>query len=76
MNSVAGFALAAGLLTLTASLLLAAVHAAETLTWLTIVSVAGGRLGQLLRRQAARRWADRVSGAAFLAFAARLAPFG
>jgi threonine/homoserine/homoserine lactone efflux protein len=61
---------------LPASLLLAAIHAAETLTWLTIIAVAGGRLGQLLRRRAARRWADRVSGAAFLAFAARLAPLG
>ena len=61
---------------LPASLLLAAIHAAETLTWLTIIAVAGGRLGQLLRRRPARRWADRVSGAAFLAFAARLAPLG
>jgi threonine/homoserine/homoserine lactone efflux protein len=61
---------------LPASLLLAAIHAAETLTWLAIIAVAGGRLGQLLRRRPARRWADRVSGAAFLAFAARLAPLG
>lgn len=61
---------------LPASLLLAAIHAAETLSWLTVIAVAGGRLGRLLRRRVARRWADRVSGAAFLAFAARLAAGG
>ena len=58
---------------LSASLLLAAIHVAETLVWLSTLAALGGRLGQLLRRRSARRWADRISGAAFLAFAARLA---
>jgi threonine/homoserine/homoserine lactone efflux protein len=61
---------------LPASLALAAIHAAETLTWLSIIAVAGGRLGRVLRHRSARRWAERVSGAAFLAFAARLALLG
>jgi threonine/homoserine/homoserine lactone efflux protein len=61
---------------LPASLLLAAIHAAETLVWLSTLAALGGRLGRLLRRRSARRWADRISGAAFLAFAARLAAGG
>jgi threonine/homoserine/homoserine lactone efflux protein len=58
------------------SILLATIHAAESLAWLTIVAVLAGRLGRALRRRRARRWADGVSGAAFLAFAARLAAGG
>jgi threonine/homoserine/homoserine lactone efflux protein len=58
------------------SILLASIHAAESLAWLTIVAVLAGRLGLALRRHRARRWADGVSGAAFLAFAARLAAGG
>ena len=61
---------------LPASLLLAAIHVAETLVWLSTLAALGGRLGQLLGRRSARRWADRISGAAFLAFAARLAAGG
>jgi threonine/homoserine/homoserine lactone efflux protein len=58
------------------SVLLAGIHAAETLAWLTVVAALAGRLGALLRRRAARRWAGPVFGAAFLAFAARLAVGG
>ncbi len=58
------------------SVLLASIHAAEGLAWLTIVAVLAGRLGHALRRRRTRRWADGVSGAAFLAFAARLAAGG
>jgi threonine/homoserine/homoserine lactone efflux protein len=58
------------------SMLLASIHAAESLAWLTIVTVLAGRLGRALRRRRTRRWADGVSGAAFLAFAARLAAGG
>ena len=61
---------------LPASLLLAAIHTTESLAWLSLLACLGGRLGQVLRRRAARRWADRLSGAAFLAFAARLAAGG
>ncbi len=58
------------------SVLLAAIHAALTLAWLGTVAVLAARLGRLLRRRAARRWADQASGAVFLAFAARLAVGG
>jgi threonine/homoserine/homoserine lactone efflux protein len=58
------------------SILLASIHAAESLAWLTIVAILAGRLGRALRRRRTRRWADGVSGAAFLAFAARLAAGG
>jgi len=58
------------------SILLAGIHAAEGLAWLTIVAALAGRLGRALRRRRTRRWADGVSGAAFLAFAARLAAGG
>jgi threonine/homoserine/homoserine lactone efflux protein len=61
---------------LPASLVLAAIHTTESLVWLSLLACLGGRLGQVLRRRAARRWADRLSGAAFLAFAARLAAGG
>jgi len=61
---------------LPASLVLAAIHTTETMVWLGLLAVLGGRLGLMLRRRAARRWADRVSGAAFLAFAARLVAGG
>jgi threonine/homoserine/homoserine lactone efflux protein len=59
-----------------ASLMLAGIHAAETMAWLTVVAAMARRLGRLLRRRAVRRWADRLSGATFLAFAARLAAGG
>ncbi len=58
------------------SLMLAGIHAAETMAWLTVVAAMGSRLGRILRRRSARRWADRLSGATFLAFAARLAAGG
>jgi len=58
------------------SVLLAAIHVAETMLWLIAVSLLAVRLGRLLRRREARRWADRLSGAAFVAFAARLATGG
>jgi threonine/homoserine/homoserine lactone efflux protein len=61
---------------LPASLVLAAIHVTETVIWLGLLAALGGRLGQALRRRAVRRWADRLSGAAFLAFAARLAAGG
>jgi|HubBroStandDraft_5_1064220.scaffolds.fasta_scaffold48122_2 threonine/homoserine/homoserine lactone efflux protein len=59
-----------------ASLLLAGIHAAETMAWLTVVAAMAGRLGRILRRRSCRRWADRLSGATFLAFAARVAAGG
>ena len=58
------------------SVLLAGIHAAEGLAWLTIVATLSRRLGRALRRRRNRRLADSVSGAAFLAFAARLAAGG
>lgn len=58
------------------SMQLAAIHATETMTWLMIVTAVATRLGRLLRRRAPRRWVDRFAGAAFLAFAARLAAGG
>lgn len=58
------------------SILLASIHAAEGLAWLTIVAALAGRLGRALRLRRTRRWSDGVSGAAFLAFAARLAAGG
>jgi threonine/homoserine/homoserine lactone efflux protein len=58
------------------SILLAAIHSGETMTWLIVVTVLASRLGLLLRRHTARRWADRLSGAIFVAFAARLAAGG
>jgi threonine/homoserine/homoserine lactone efflux protein len=58
------------------SILVAGIHAAEGTAWLTIVAVLAGRLGHALRRRRTRRWADGASGAAFLAFAARLAAGG
>jgi threonine/homoserine/homoserine lactone efflux protein len=61
---------------LVGSVLLAAIHAAETLAWLTAVAALAGRLGTRVRRRAARRWAGPVFGVAFLAFAARLAVGG
>lgn len=57
-------------------LLLTAIHVAESITWLVLVAIVAGRIGHVFRRRSARRWADRVSGAAFLAFAARLAAGG
>lgn len=68
--------IAPGQALLPASVLLAAIHVTETVSWLSLLAALGGRLGQVLRRRAARRWADRLSGAAFLAFAARLAAGG
>jgi len=55
------------------SLLLTSIHVAETLLWLIIVAVLAARLGGALRQRSARRLADRITGTAFLAFAARLA---
>ena len=63
----------AGAAVLGTSLLLAAIHVAESLTWFAVIAVLAGRLGRSLRRPAVRRWADRAAGTAFLAFAARLA---
>ncbi len=57
-------------------MLLTAIHVAESTTWLVLVAVVAGQIGHVFRRRPARRWADRVSGAAFLAFAARLATDG
>lgn len=58
------------------SLLLTSIHVAESLIWLIAVAGLAGKLARLLRRTSARHWADRISGAAFLAFAARLAAGG
>lgn len=58
---------------LPASVLLAGIHVAETLTWLGAVALLGSRLRGPLQHRRARRWTDRASGIAFLAFAARLA---
>lgn len=55
------------------SLLLASVHVAESMAWFALVALLAGQLGRSLRRPGVRRWTDRVSGAVFLAFAARLA---
>jgi threonine/homoserine/homoserine lactone efflux protein len=57
-------------------LLLTPIHVAESISWLVLVAIVAGRIGHVFRRRSARRWADRVSGAAFLAFAARLAAGG
>jgi threonine/homoserine/homoserine lactone efflux protein len=66
----------AGVPLLRFSLLLTSIHVAESLIWLIAVAGLAGKLARLLRRTSARRWADRISGAAFLAFAARLAAGG
>jgi threonine/homoserine/homoserine lactone efflux protein len=58
------------------SVLLASIHAAEGLVWLAVVATLAGRLGRALHRRRTRRLADGVSGAAFLAFAARLVAGG
>jgi threonine/homoserine/homoserine lactone efflux protein len=57
-------------------LLLTAIHVTGSISWLTLIAVLAGRIGGLLRRRPVRRWADRAAGAAFLAFAARLAAGG
>jgi threonine/homoserine/homoserine lactone efflux protein len=55
------------------SLLLAAVHVAEGITWCALVAVLADRLGHRLVRPAVRRVLDRVAGTTFVGFAARLA---
>ncbi|GLZ14058.1 threonine transporter RhtB [Actinomadura sp. NBRC 104425] len=55
------------------SLLLTGVHVAEGLLWCTAIAVLADRLGHWLRRRSLRRALDRLSGTAFVAFAARLA---
>jgi threonine/homoserine/homoserine lactone efflux protein len=66
----------AGASPLSFSLMLTSIHAAESLIWLVAVAGLASKLARLLRRTSPRRWADRISGAAFLAFAARLAAGG
>ena len=66
----------AGAALLGTSLLLAAIHVAESMTWFAVIAVLAERLGRSLRRPGVRRWADRVAGTAFLAFATRLALAG
>lgn len=58
---------------LACSLLFAAVHALEGVSWLSVVSVLSGRLGRVMRRRRVRRWLDRLSAAVFVGLAARLA---
>ncbi len=66
----------AGAAVLGTSLLLAAIHVAESMIWFAVIAVLAGQLGRSLRRPAVRRWTDRAAGTAFLAFAARLAVAG
>jgi threonine/homoserine/homoserine lactone efflux protein len=63
----------AGAAVLGTSLLLAAIHVAESIIWFAVIAMLAGRVGRSLRRPAVRRWMDRAAGTAFLAFAARLA---
>lgn len=58
---------------LAGSLLLAGIHVTESAVWFVLAALVSGRAGRLLRRPGPRRWADRVSAAVFLGFAARLA---
>ena len=58
---------------LVCSLLFAAVHAAEGLGWLSVVSLASDRLAHVIRRRRVRRWLDRLTAAIFVGLAARLA---
>lgn len=54
-------------------LLLAAIHAALGLLWFGILILAGGPLGRTLRRPAAIKALDRITGAVFVGFGVRLA---
>ena len=55
------------------SLLLAAIHFAETLAWLSIVAWAVDRSRHFFLRPALRRWMDSVCGTVLVALGARLA---
>ncbi len=54
------------------SLLLAGIHAAMGLLWLSVVAVAAGRLSDVLGREAWRRRTERVTGIVLLAFGVRV----
>jgi threonine/homoserine/homoserine lactone efflux protein len=54
------------------SLLLAGIHAAMGLVWLTAVASAAGRLAGVLRRDAWRRRLQRVTGVVLVAFGVRV----
>jgi threonine/homoserine/homoserine lactone efflux protein len=54
------------------ALVLASVHGAEALAWLSVVSLAVGRAQQLLMKDRVRRGIEAVAGVALLLLAARL----
>lgn len=55
------------------SLLLAAIHFAETLAWLSIVAWAVDRSRRFFLRPALRRWTDSICGTVLVALGAKLA---
>lgn len=61
---------------LSTCLLLAAVHGLLSMAWLTLLAVLAGTLQRWLRRPAAVRTIDGVTGVALLGFGARLALAG
>jgi threonine/homoserine/homoserine lactone efflux protein len=55
------------------SMLLASIHAAETMGWFAVLVSAMARVRRLLERDRVRRNLDRLTGLVFLGFGARLA---
>jgi threonine/homoserine/homoserine lactone efflux protein len=53
-------------------LLLALVHDVEGMLWFTVIILAAGRMGALLRRRAAQRAVDGVTGSALIGFGLKL----
>ena len=53
-------------------LLLSLIHSAMSVAWLGGVSLAAGRVRQVLARRGALAWLDRITGCVFLGFGARL----
>jgi len=54
-------------------LLLTGIHVVMSVTWLSGLSLAAGRVRGLLARRGAVAWLDRITGCVFLTFGARLA---
>lgn len=55
------------------SLGLAAIHVLLSLIWFALLIAATAPIGRVLRRPAVMRWLDRLTGAVFIGFGARLA---